>query len=414
MPQSTLATVDPEIHQVIARELDRLEYQLELIPSENYVSAAVLAALGSVLTIKYAEGYPKKRYYGGCEFVDEAEELARTRAKQLFGAAHANVQPHAGSQANMAVYFTACQPGDTILGMDLSQGGHLTHGSPVNFTGKLYRAVSYGVDPTTALLDYNQIADLARTHRPKLIVAGATAYSRDIDFRAFRAIADQVGALLLADISHPAGLIAAGLHSDPVPYAHFVTTTTHKTLRGPRGGMVLCQEEFAKALDKTVFPGLQGGPLMHVIASKAVAFQEALQPGFKVYAQQIITNCRALAQGLMARGYTIVTGGTDTHLFLVDLTDREVTGKDAEAALGQAGITVNKNTVPGETRSPFITSGLRMGTPCVTTRGMEVAEMLQIATWIAEVLDAPTDTGRQARIKHEVRELCHRFPVYRN
>ncbi|MBI4237107.1 MAG: serine hydroxymethyltransferase [Deltaproteobacteria bacterium] len=407
-----LAESDPAIHRAIQQEIQRLEDGVELIPSENYVSPAVLAALGSPLTIKYAEGYPGKRYYGGCEFVDVAEDLARERAKQLFGAAHANVQPHAGSQANMAVYFTACRPGDTIMGMNLNHGGHLTHGSPVNFTGQLYKVVSYGVDAETERIDYSAVADLARQHRPTLIVAGATAYSRDIDFQAFREIADSVGAKLLADISHPAGLVAAGLHSTPVPHAHFVTTTTHKTLRGPRGGMVLCQEEFAKALDKTIFPGLQGGPLMHVIAAKAVAFGEALAPDFKSYAAQIIENCRALAAALMQHGFRIVTGGTDTHLCLVDLTDRDLTGKDAEAALGRAGITVNKNTVPRETRSPFVTSGIRCGTPCVTSRGMGVAEMAQIAAWMADVLTHPTDEARHTRIRADVRELCGRFPVY--
>lgn len=412
MNRIPLSQYDPAIAEAIAHEIERLEYTLELIPSENYVSQAVLSALGSVLTIKYAEGYPGKRYYGGCEFVDIAEDLARQRAQQLFGASHVNVQPHSGSQANMAVYFAVCEPGDTILGMHLSHGGHLTHGAPVNFSGHLYRVVSYGVHPETERLDYDQIAELAQAHRPKMIVAGGSAYARDIDFRSFREIADRVGAYLLADIAHPAGLVAVGLHSSPIPHAHFVTTTTHKTLRGPRGGMIMCQADLAKQVDKVLFPGLQGGPLMHVIAAKAVAFQEALAPDFREYGAQVVANCRALAAGLHARGYRIVTGGTDTHLFLVDLSDRECTGKDAEAALERAGITVNKNTVPREKRSPFITSGIRCGTPCLTTRGMREGEMAQIAVWMADVLDHITETTRQERIRAAVRDLCTQFPVY--
>ncbi|MBI2346498.1 MAG: serine hydroxymethyltransferase [Deltaproteobacteria bacterium] len=410
--KESLAAGDPAVADAIRREVERLEYTLELIPSENLVSRAVLEALGSVLTIKYAEGYPKKRYYGGCECVDEVEELAIERLKRLFGAEHVNVQPHSGSQANMAAYLAVLKPGDTILGMQLSHGGHLTHGAPVNFTGRLFNVVAYGVDPTTERLDYDVIREIARKSRPKMIVAGATAYARDIDFRAFRSIADEVGACLMADIAHPAGLVAAGLHSSPVPYAHFVTSTTHKTLRGPRGGLVMCTAEMAKALDKTVFPGIQGGPLMHVIAAKAVAFHEAARPSFRTYCAAIIDNCRALAATLQRRGHRIVTGGTDTHLFLVDLVDTNLTGKEAEEALGRAGITVNKNTVPRETRSPFVTSGIRMGTPYVTSRGMAATEMATIGGWIADVLDRPNDTDRQVEIRRQVRKLCERFPAY--
>ncbi|MBI4366324.1 MAG: serine hydroxymethyltransferase [Deltaproteobacteria bacterium] len=413
MDRNPLCETDPQIAAAIRHEIDRLEDHLELIPSENLVSRAVLEALGSVLTIKYAEGYPRKRYYGGCEFVDDAEELAIARVKELFGAEHANVQPHAGSQANMAVYFSVCEPGDTILGMQLSHGGHLTHGSPVNFTGKLFQVVSYGVDPATERIDYDAVRDLAKRHRPKLIVAGATAYSRDIDFAAFGQITREVGAYLLADIAHPAGLVATGLHTSPVPHADFVTSTTHKTLRGPRGGLVMCRQTHAAALNKTVFPGLQGGPLMHVIAAKAVAFHEALQPAFAVYCAQVIANARALAAAVQRRGYRVVTGGTDTHLFLIDLVDTPVTGKEAEEALGRAGMTVNKNTVPRETRSPFVTSGVRIGTPCLTSRGMNEGEMAQIGDWIADVLDRVTDTDRQARIAEDVKALCAGFPVYR-
>ncbi len=413
MNRLPLDRFDPEIASAIEHEIDRLEYTLELIPSENYVSKAVIAALGTVMTIKYAEGYPGKRYYGGCEFVDQVEELARTRAQQIFGAQHVNVQPHSGSQANMAAYFSVCEPGDTILGMNLSHGGHLTHGAPVNFSGKLYKVVSYGVDPDTERLDYNVVAELAKQHRPKMIVSGGSAYSRDIDFKIFREIADSVGAYLMADIAHPAGLVAAGIHTSPVPYAHFVTTTTHKTLRGPRGGMIMCQADLAKTVDKLVFPGLQGGPLMHVIAAKAVAFKEALEPDFKVYGQQIVANCRTLAAGLTERGFRIVTGGTDTHLCLVDLTAQGISGKEAEAALERAGITVNKNTIPRETRSPFVTSGIRCGTPCITTRGMREPEMQRISGWMADVLDQPTNESLQQRIRGQVKELCTQFPVYR-
>lgn len=407
-----LAESDPEIARAIADETTRLETNLELIASENYVSPAVLRALGSVMTVKYAEGYPSKRYYGGCEFVDVAEDLARTRARELFGVAHANVQPHCGSAANMAVYHAMLKPGDTVLGMSLAHGGHLTHGSPVNFSGQLYRFVSYEVNPETELLDFNAIEQLAVQHQPKMIVCGGSAYSRTIDFAAFRAIANRVGALVLADIAHPAGLVAAGVHPTPVGYAHFVTTTTHKTLRGPRGGMTMCDADYAQAIDKAIFPGLQGGPLMHVIAAKAVAFREALAPNFKSYAAQIVNNCRALATALQAHGVRIVTGGTDTHLCMIDLSGTDVTGKDAQIALGRAGITVNKNTVPRETRSPFVTSGVRIGTPCVTTRGMQETEMQLIAGWITQVIRAPNDATLHTKIAGDVRDLCKQFPVY--
>lgn len=403
---------DAEISQAIRNEIERLETKLELIPSENLVSLAVLEALGSVMTVKYAEGYPGRRYYGGCEYVDIAENLARDRVKKLFKADHVNVQPHSGSQANMAVYFSVLKPGDAILGMELKHGGHLTHGSPVNFTGQLYNVVFYGVDPETELIDYDVVRNLAHQHRPKMIVCGASAYSRDIDFKKFREIADEVGAYLFADIAHPAGLVATGLHSDPVPHCHFVTSTTHKTLRGPRGGLAMCKEEFSKVLDKTVMPGIQGGPLMHVIAAKAVAFKEALEPSFKTYQQQVVKNCRALAKALQENGFRIVTGGTDTHLCLVDLTDKGINGKEAEEALGRAGITVNKNTIPRETRSPFIASGIRLGTPCATTKGMREKEMGQIAAWIAECLRDVNDTKRHASIQTEVIKLCKQFPFY--
>lgn len=407
-----LEKFDAEVAQAIRHETERLETKLELIPSENLVSKAVLEALGCVMTVKYAEGYPGRRYYGGCEFVDIAENLARDRVKKLFKADHVNVQPHSGSQANMAVYFSILKPGDTILGMELKHGGHLTHGAPVNFTGQLYHVVFYGVDPETELINYNTVRELAQKHKPKMIVCGASAYSRDIDFKKFREIAEEVKAYLLADIAHPAGLVAVGLHSDPVPHCHFVTSTTHKTLRGPRGGLAMCKEEFAKTLDKTVMPGIQGGPLMHVIAAKAVAFKEALEPSFKKYQEQVVKNCRALAKALQDNDFRIVTGGTDTHLCLVDLTDKNITGKEAEEALGRAGITVNKNTIPRETRSPFIASGIRLGTPCVTTKGMKEKEMAQIAAWIAETLKDVNDTRRQAAVQQEVVKLCKRFPFY--
>lgn len=412
MISSELKSFDPEIADAIQGEIERQEYKLELIASENFVSKRVLEALGSVMTNKYAEGYPHKRYYGGCDYVDVAEDLARERAKKLFGCEHANVQPHSGSQANMAVYFSALNIGDAILGMNLSQGGHLSHGSPVSFSGKYFKVVQYGVDPETELIDYEAVRKLAHEHHPKMIVCGASAYSRDIDFKKFREIADEVGALVMADIAHPAGLVATGLHSSPVPHCQFVTTTTHKTLRGPRGGMIICKEEFAKSIDKTIFPGIQGGPLMHVIAAKAVAFLEDLQPDYKKYCEQIVKNARALAKTIGNRGLRIVTGGTDTHLFLVDLTEKNITGKDAEAALGNAGITVNKNTIPKETRSPFITSGIRIGTPALTTKGMKEKEMETIGNWIADIVLDIANPSLQLSIKEEVRKLCKKFPLY--
>ncbi len=408
----SLAQFDPEIAAAIRKETERQEYSLEFIASENFVSEQVLEAQGSVLTNKYAEGYPGKRYYGGCEFVDIAEDLAIERAKQLFGAEHANVQPHSGSQANMAVYFSVCQPGDTVLGMNLAHGGHLTHGSPVNFSGKLFNIVPYGVSRESGTIDYGEVEHLAREHRPKLIVVGASAYPRTLDFAAFRRIADEVGALVMVDMAHIAGLVAAGEHPNPVPYAEFVTTTTHKTLRGPRGGMILCREEFAKKLNSNIFPGIQGGPLMHVIAAKAVAFREALQPEFKGYATQVVKNAKALAAGLMDHGFQLVSGGTDNHLMLVDLTGSELTGKVAEATLERAGITVNKNAVPFDTRSPFVTSGFRIGTPATTTRGLKEAEMGQVAAWIARALENVENDSSLAQIRGEVRELCSRFPLY--
>jgi len=410
---SILERFDPEIAESIRLETEREEYKLELIASENLVSEAVLEALGSVLTNKYAEGYPGRRYYGGCECVDIAENLAIERAKRLFGCDHVNVQPHSGSQANMAVYMSVLKPGDTILGMNLSHGGHLTHGSPVNFSGQLYNIYFYGVTRDTHRIDLDQVRDLARTHKPKLIVVGASAYPRIIDFKAFREIADEVGAYVMADIAHIAGLVVVGLHPTPIPYAEFVTTTTHKTLRGPRGGMVMCKAEFAKPLDKQIFPGIQGGPLMHVIAAKAVAFKEALEPGFKEYQRQIVANAKTLAEELLSRGYDLVSGGTDNHLILVDLTGRGFTGKEAEDALVEVGITVNKNTIPFETRSPFITSGIRIGTPAVTTRGMKESEMKVIASLIDETLKNRRDEARLTSIKAMVRGLCDRFPFYK-
>ncbi len=412
MTADRLATVDPEIAKVIAQEVARQEYSLEFIASENFVSEAVLEAQGSVLTNKYAEGYPGKRYYGGCEFVDIAEQLAIDRAKELFGAEHANVQAHSGSQANMAVYMATCAPGDTVLGMNLAHGGHLTHGSPVNFSGKLYNIVAYGVKPETGTIDYDEVARLAHEHRPKLIVVGASAYAREIDFPAFRRIADEVGALVMVDMAHIAGLVAAGVHPSPVPYADFVTSTTHKTLRGPRGGLILCSEEWGKKLNSLIFPGIQGGPLMHVIAAKAVAFKEALQPEFKTYATQVVKNARALAAGLLARGYNLVSGGTDNHLMLVDFSGTEMTGKVAEATLEHAGITVNKNAVPFDTRSPFVTSGIRIGTPATTTRGLTEKEMEQVAGWIDRALKNSDNPEVLSAIKAEVKQLCQQFPLY--
>ena len=407
-----LKTVDPEIYEVIRRETERQAYGLELIPSENFVSKAVLEATGSVLTNKYAEGYPGKRYYGGCEFVDQAESLAIERAKKIFGAEHVNVQPHSGSQANMAVYLAAMSPGDTMLGMNLSHGGHLTHGSPVNFSGKLFNVVPYGVREDTETIDFDQVRDLAKRHRPKLIVIGASAYPRSIDFVPFRQIADETGAMLMADIAHVAGLVAVGLHPNPVPLCEFVTTTTHKTLRGPRAGMILCREEHAKKLNSAIFPGIQGGPLMHVIAAKAVALKEAMTPEFREYQAQIVRNAQAMAGAIARRGYRLVSGGTDNHLFLVNLKETPLTGKDAQEALDRVGITVNKNTVPFETRSPFITSGIRAGTPAITTRGMKEREMERIGNLIADVLAAPGDAAVEKRVGASVRELCEAFPLY--
>jgi glycine hydroxymethyltransferase len=409
---SRLEQVDPDIAKAIRDETARQARNLELIASENFVSEAVLEAAGSVLTNKYAEGYPGKRYYGGCEIVDVAEDLAISRAKELFGAEHANVQPHSGSQANMAVYFTLLKPGDTVLGPNLAHGGHLTAGSPMNFSGRLYKIVPYGVTRDTERIDLDQVRDLAREHRPKLIIAGGSAFPRAIDFKPFREIADETGAALMADIAHPAGLVAAGLHPSPVPYADFVTTTTHKTLRGPRGGMVMCRERYAKDLDRTVLPGIQGGPLMHVIAAKAVAFREAQTPEWRAYQGQIIRNARALADAMLARGFRLVSGGTDTHLLLVDLTGKGVTGKDAQEALDRAWITINKNGIPFDTKGPTITSGIRLGTPAVTTRGMGEAEMAQIAALIDRVLTNLGNSSVEAAVRGEVQELTGRFPLY--
>jgi glycine hydroxymethyltransferase len=414
MISDDLKEFDPEIAEAIQKEIDRQEYKLEMIASENFVSRRVLNAMGSAMTNKYAEGYPAKRYYGGCEYVDIAENLARDRLKQLFGCDHANVQPHSGSSANMGVYLAVLKPGDTILGMSLSHGGHLTHGSPVSISGIYFKAVSYGVNPDTELIDYDEVQRIAKECKPQLIVCGASAYSRDIDFAKFRQIADEVGALVMADIAHPAGLVATGLHSSPIPHCQFVTSTTHKTLRGPRGGLIMCKEEYAKMLDKAMFPGLQGGPLMHVIAAKAVAFKEDLAPEYKDYCRQIVANTRALAATLAKRGYRIVSGGTDTHLFLVDLTKAGITGKEAEGALGEAGITVNKNTIPRETRSPFITSGIRIGTPALTTRGMKEKEMGIIGGWIADVLSDMGNANLKKRMLDQVRQLCEGFPIYRD
>ena len=413
MTFEALRAVDPDVFESIQGEYDRQEYRLEMIASENFVSLAVLEAMGTALTNKYAEGYPHKRYYGGCEHVDVVEDLAIERVKKLFGAEHANVQPHSGSQANMAVYMSFLKPGDTILGMSLSEGGHLTHGSPVNFSGQLYQVFSYGLNPQTGLLDYDQVRDLAKKNRPKLIVCGASAYPRHIDFSIFRNIADEVGAKVMADIAHPAGLVAAGLHPDPVPYCEFVTSTTHKTLRGPRGGLILCRETEAKAINSKIFPGIQGGPLMHVIAAKAVAFGEALKPEFKIYAAQIIKNTQTLAKVFLKNDFELVTGGTDNHLILVDLSKRELSGKDAEKALENAGITVNKNTVPGEKRSPFVTSGIRVGAAALTTRGMKEPEMHLIADWMVEILNHPTDDILAKNTLNKIRELCLKFPLYR-
>ncbi len=410
----SLKDFDPEIASLIEEELNRQRQTLVLIASENYVSQAVLEAQGSVLTNKYAEGYPGKRYYGGCEFVDEIEKIAQIRAKRLFGAEYVNVQPHSGAQANMAAYFALLEVGDKVMGLDLIQGGHLTHGSPVNFSGKLYSFIPYGVSPKTELLDYDLIRDLAKKHRPKLILTGATAYPRIIDFKAFREIADEVGAYFMADIAHIAGLVAAGIHLSPVPFADVVTSTTHKTLRGPRSGFILSKERYAQAIDKAVFPGIQGGPLVHIIAAKAVAFKEAMSPEFKEYQNQVVKNARVLAETLSNEGFRIVTGGTDTHLFLVDLTDKGITGKEAQEALGEMGIVVNKNTIPSEKRSPFVTSGLRIGTPAVTSRGMKEKEMEKIGRMIARGLNNLGNEETYRFIQFEVRELAEAFPLYQS
>ena len=407
-----LQATDPEVYAAIDAEEERQRNKLLLIASENFASPAVLAAQGSLMTNKYAEGYPGKRYYGGCQHVDTVEELAIQRCKQIFGAEHVNVQPHSGSQANMAAYLSVLKPGDTILGMDLAQGGHLTHGSKVNFSGMIFRAFSYGVDRQTETIDYDAVRKLAEECRPRMIVVGASAYARTLDFPKFEAIAKGVGAYLMVDIAHIAGLIASGLHPNPIPYADFVTTTTHKTLRGPRGGVVMCKAEHAKAVDKFVFPGMQGGPLMHVIAAKAVAFKEALSPSFKRYQQQVIANARVLAQGLLDRSYKIVSGGTDTHLMLVNLTNKGITGKEADAALDAAGIIVNKNAVPYDEKPPAVASGIRLGTPIVSTRGMKEAEMKEIVGLIDRVLQHRHDTAVLEQICDQAKALCSRFPIF--
>ena len=407
-----LVRTDPEVARAILDETRRQGAQLELIASENFVSEAVLEALGTVLTNKYAEGYPGKRYYGGCEFVDVVETLAIARVKQLFACDHANVQPHSGAQANMSVYLTVCKPGDTILGMNLSHGGHLTHGHPLNFSGRFYNVVAYGVRKEDERIDYEAMEALAREHKPKVIVVGASAYPRTIDFTAVRRAADTCGAVVMADIAHIAGLIVAGLHPSPVPHADFVSTTTHKTLRGPRGGMVMCQAKWAKELDRLVFPGVQGGPLMHVIAAKAVAFQEALEPAFKEYQRQLVSNARVLGETLAGEGWRLVSGGTDNHLLLIDVFARGITGKAAEAALDHAGITVNKNTIPFDTNSPMVASGVRIGTPALTTRGMKEPEMEQVGRLMARALSGIDNESELAAVKRDVQKLCGRFPLY--
>jgi glycine hydroxymethyltransferase len=407
-----LRKVDPAVFAAVQEELGRQQNNIELIASENFVSEAVLEAVGTVLTNKYAEGYPSKRYYGGCEHVDKVEDLARERAKQLFGADHVNVQPHSGAQANMAVYLAAVKAGDTILGMNLSHGGHLTHGSPVNASGILYNFVAYGVNQETGLIDYDEVRKLAFKHKPRMIVAGASAYPRIIDFATLGQIANDVGALFMVDMAHIAGLVAAGLHPSPVPHAHFVTTTTHKTLRGPRGGMIMCRQAWAAAIDKAVFPGSQGGPLMHVIAGKAVAYGEALQPDFKTYAQNVVKNSQAMAAQLVAEGFNLLTGGTDNHLVLVDLRNMNITGKEAEHLLDSIGLTVNKNSVPFDTASPFVTSGIRIGTAAATSRGMDEDAMREIALIIGQAIKNPKDAAVHAQLKNRVRVLTEKFPLY--
>lgn len=407
-----LKNTDPEVYQAIQNEIEREQKNIVLIASENYTSPAVLEVQGSVFTNKYAEGYPRKRYYGGCEYADVVENLATERARKLFGAEHVNVQPHSGSQANMAVFFSVLKPGDTILSMSLSHGGHLSHGSSVNFSGVFYQVVSYGVNRDSGYIDYEEVRRLALAQKPKLILVGASAYSRSIDFKVFAEIARETGAYLMADIAHIAGLVAAGLHPSPLPHADFVTTTTHKTLRGPRGGMIMCRAEFAKVIDKTIFPGIQGGPLVHVIAAKAVALKEALTPEFRDYQAKVIQNAKKLAEELVGRGFKIISGGTDNHMMLVDLTNKDITGKDAENALGQARITVNKNVIPYDERSPAITSGIRLGTPCVTTRGMGSAEMTEIAGMISSIIENNNDPETIKRLMQKAQALCVKFPIY--
>lgn len=410
MDFSKLEKFDPAVYEIVEKEINRQQKHIELIASENFVSEQVMEAMGSQLTNKYAEGYPSKRYYGGCEVVDIVENLAIERLKELFGAEHANVQPHSGSNANLGVYLAVLQPGDKVLGMNLSQGGHLTHGSPVNISGLYYNFVDYGVDNDTEMINYDVVREIALREKPKLIVAGASAYPREIDFKKFREIADEVGAFLMVDMAHIAGLVAAGLHQSPIPYADFVTTTTHKTLRGPRGGAILCKAEYAKKIDKAIFPGLQGGPLMHIIAGKAVAFGEALQENFKEYQKQTINNAKALAEGLAKNGFRLVSGGTDNHLILIDVKTKGLTGKKAEELLNEIGVAVNKNTIPNETESPFVTSGIRIGTPAMTTRGMKEEEMKEIAEIITLALDEGKDRNE---IKERVYALCDRFPLYK-
>ncbi|EPY2277393.1 serine hydroxymethyltransferase [Clostridium botulinum] len=412
MDFTNLKKTDLTLLGMIKKEEERQEYNIELIASENFTSLSVMEAMGSLLTNKYAEGYPHKRYYGGCEFVDEVEDLARERLKKLFGAEHANVQPHSGSQANMAVYMSVLQPGDTILGMDLSHGGHLTHGSPVNFSGKLYNFISYGVDKETETIDYELLKRIALENKPKMIVSGASAYPRIIDFQKIREICDEVDAYMMVDMAHIAGLVATGLHPSPVPYADFVTTTTHKTLRGPRGGAILCKEEYAKAVDKAIFPGIQGGPLMHIIAAKAVCFGEALKEDYKEYMEQVVKNTKVLGEELNNYGFRLISGGTDNHLLLIDLTNKNITGKDAEKLLDSVGITVNKNTIPFETLSPFVTSGIRIGTPAVTTRGFKEEEMKKIAYFMNYSIEHRDDNLSQ--IKEQVKEICKKYPLYQN
>ncbi len=409
---SFLKQVDPEVYRAIRYELERQSNQLELIASENIVSEAVLEAQGSIFTNKYAEGYPHRRYYGGCDYADEIETLAIERAKSIFQAEYANVQPHSGSQANMAIYFATLQPGDTVLGMDLAHGGHLTHGSPVNFSGQLYNFVSYGVDKDSERINMEEVERVAMEHRPKMIVAGASAYPRIIDFEGFRKIADKIGALFMVDMAHIAGLVAAGVHPSPVPYADFVTSTTHKTMRGPRGGLILAKGEFGKKLDSKIFPGIQGGPLVHVIAAKAVAFREAMGESFTVYQQQVVKNAQTLSESLIGYGFRLVSGGTDNHLALVDLNNKGITGKDAEEALEDAGLTVNKNAIPFDTQSRFVTGGIRIGTPAVTTRGLKEAEMKTVATWINRAITNWKNKEELSRIRLEVRMLCEQFPLY--